>query len=115
METAVQLAIFAIEEAIKEEPAIAAALKDIFTKADPTAADWAALRARIAAKDYADYVPDSALSAAPAPAPAAAPALTVLDASVTAPVAPAAPVVQLAPEPAPAVPVFTGQVADPHA
>ena len=58
---AIALALFIVEEAIKMEPAIAAALKDIFTRPDPTAEDWAMLRARIVAKDYADYVPDSAL------------------------------------------------------
>ena len=39
-----------VETAINQEPAIAAALKDIFSKADPTPADWAAVRAAVLAE-----------------------------------------------------------------
>lgn len=86
----VQLGLFVIEEAIKYEPAIAAAIRDLFTKTDPTPADWAALRAKVG-KGYRDYVPATALPADTTIPPAAAPELTV----------PAA--------------VFTGQTVDPHA
>ena len=96
----VQLGLFVIEEAIKYEPAIAAAIRDLFTKADPTPADWQALRAKVAGKGYRDYVPTTALPADTAATPAAAPVLTVVDVPAAAP-APAA--------------VFTGQVTDPHA
>lgn len=85
-----QLALFAIEEGIKLEPGIAAAISSMFAKGDPTPADWAALRAKVAAKNYSDYVPASALVTAPAVAP-----------------------VPVAAAPAPQV--FTGQAADPHA
>jgi hypothetical protein len=89
-----QLALFAIEEGIKLEPGIAAAIRSMFAQGDPTPADWNALRAKVAAKKYSDYVPASALT-------------------------PATPVtiVQLptAPATAPAPQLFTGQAADPHA
>ena len=88
------LLFFILEEAIKEEPAIAADLQSIFSKASPTAADWAALRAKVTAKGYGDYVPDSALP----PDGTAAPAVAI------APPA-AAP---------PPVAIYTGQATDPH-
>lgn len=82
------LLFFILEEAIKEEPAIAADLQSIFSKANPTAADWAALRATVTAKGYGDYVPDSALPPDGTAAPAIAP---------------------------PPVAIYTGQATDPHA
>jgi hypothetical protein len=97
---ALSLVFFILEEAIKEEPAIAAALKDLFSKADPTPADWAALRLKVASKSYEDYVPESALTLPLPPA--------VAQESVMAALTPAA-------APAPAAQVFTGQATDPHA
>ena len=38
-----------IQEAIKEEPAIEAALREVFSKTDPTDADWTAARAVVTA------------------------------------------------------------------
>ena len=99
-----QLAFFAIEEGIKLEPGIADAIRSMFAQGDPTPADWAALRAKVASKSYKDYVPSTALVDATAPAAAPAPASTA--GTVTAP--PAA-------TPAPAPQVFTGQATDPHA
>jgi hypothetical protein len=58
---ATSLALFIIEEAIKEEPAIAAAIQNLLEKPDPGPEDWAELRARVLTKSYADYVPQSAL------------------------------------------------------
>lgn len=55
------LIISLVEEAIKVEPQIQDALTKLFSKSDPTAADWAALRASISAKSYADFVPSSDL------------------------------------------------------
>lgn len=46
-----------IEQAIADEPQIAAAIKTIFAKADPSPADWQAVRAAVLAKTYKDYVP----------------------------------------------------------
>jgi hypothetical protein len=88
---ALSIALFIVQEAIKDAPGLIAALKAIFTTADPTAADWDALRAKVLAKSYADYVPDSALTAAP---------LQVAAPSATPTAAPQ---------------VFTGQAIDPHA
>jgi len=58
---AVSLGIFIIEEAIKESPAIYAELQRLFTKSDPTPADWAELRAKVAEKHYKDFVPATAI------------------------------------------------------
>jgi len=58
---AIQLGLFVIEEAIKQEPAIADAIRGLLNKNDPTPADWQALRDRVAAKSYRDYVPTTAL------------------------------------------------------
>lgn len=56
------LVVSLLEEAIKEEPAIVAEFQSIFSKPNPTPDDWAALRAKVLAKNYADYVPASALT-----------------------------------------------------
>ncbi|HEV2210869.1 MAG TPA: hypothetical protein VG167_19010 [Verrucomicrobiae bacterium] len=58
-----------VEEAITNFPTIAADIKGIFSKANPTPADWQTLRAQVLAKGYKDYVPASALPSAPPPAP----------------------------------------------
>src|ERR1700690_2995156 len=101
------LVFFILEEAIKEEPAIATALKNLFSKSDPTPDDWAALRAKVAAKSYEDYVPQSALTLPLPPA--------VAEAAVAEALKPAAaPAPTLTPG-APPVQVFTGQAVDPHA
>jgi hypothetical protein len=68
----VSIGIFALQQLITHEPEIASAIKELFSKADPTAEDWAALKAKIHAKSYRDYVP---LTALPLPAVAPAPAL----------------------------------------
>ena len=57
----ISLAFFAIEEAIKQEPAIAAELQSLFSKGNPTPADWAALRVKVLSKTYRDYVPGTAI------------------------------------------------------
>jgi hypothetical protein len=58
---ALSLAFFLVQEAIKNEPAIAAEIQTLFNKGIPTDDDWANLRARVASKSYRDFVPDSAL------------------------------------------------------
>jgi hypothetical protein len=58
---AIALIISLVEEAVKEEPAIQADIVNIFTKSNPTPADWEALRAKVLAKGYGDYVPASQL------------------------------------------------------
>jgi hypothetical protein len=58
---AINMGLFVIEEAIKEAPALYAEIKSIFTKGDPTPDDWTALRAKVSAKSYGDYVPQSAI------------------------------------------------------
>jgi hypothetical protein len=50
-----------VEEAIKQEPAIVAEFQNIFSKPNPTPEDWQALRVKVLAKSYGDYVPDSAI------------------------------------------------------
>jgi hypothetical protein len=50
-----------VETAVTDAPAAYADFKEIFSNPNPTPADWAALRAKVLAKSYADYVPQSAL------------------------------------------------------
>ncbi len=95
-----------VEEAIAVTPGVIDDLKLIFNNPDPTPADWEALRAKVLAKSYADYVPASALpsiaavrAAAPAPANVVAlstpvpppPGATPLASATPAPAAAAAP------------------------
>lgn len=71
-----QLALVALQEAIKYAPAIADACRELFTKAEPTQEDWDKLRADVAAASYESLVPNSQLPAEAAPAapvPAVAP------------------------------------------
>ena len=58
---AIALIIQLVEEAIKITPAAYADFQTIFSNPNPTPADWAALRAKVLAKDYAAYVPASDL------------------------------------------------------
>lgn len=69
-----------VEEAIKDAPGVIADLRAIFSKDNPTPTDWQALRIKVLSQSYADFVPASALVAAPpasaapaAPEPAASP------------------------------------------
>ena len=103
---ALSLALLLIEEGIKEEPALAAELRNLFSAGDPTPADWAGLRIRVACKAYHDYVPQSALPVAVPPVvlPVQAPAAAPTPASTPAPQTTSTPVA-----------VFTGQATDPHA
>lgn len=48
----ITLVISLVEELIKEEPAIAADIQSIFSSGNPTAEQWATLRASIAAGKY---------------------------------------------------------------
>jgi hypothetical protein len=59
----IALVISLVEEAIKDTPALVEDLKAIFSNPNPSPADWEALRAKVLAKSYADYVPASALPA----------------------------------------------------
>ncbi len=55
-------AIFtAVEELIKLSPGLIVDLQAIFSKPDPTAADWQALKDKVNAKSYWDYVKTSDL------------------------------------------------------
>ena len=65
----ISLIISLVEQAITEAPAVYADLQAIFSNPAPTAADWEALRAKVLAKTYADYVPASALATGGAAAP----------------------------------------------
>ena len=55
------LIVSLIEEAVKVAPGVAEDLRLIFENPSPVPADWEALRAKVLAKSYADYVPASAL------------------------------------------------------
>jgi len=56
-----QLVIFGIEEAIQQTPALVADLQAIFANGAPTAADFAALREKVASESYKQFVPGSQL------------------------------------------------------
>lgn len=57
---AFSLAVFVLQEAIQNEPAIAADIQELLGKGTPTRADWEALRSKWG-KSYRDYVPGSDL------------------------------------------------------
>jgi hypothetical protein len=59
------LAVFLVEELIKATPALAAEFQTLFASGTPTAADFAALRAKIAGESYAALVPASELPPEP--------------------------------------------------
>jgi hypothetical protein len=58
---ALALIVSLVEEIVKVAPGAYADFKEIFSKANPTPADWEALRAKVLAKGYGDYVPASDL------------------------------------------------------
>lgn len=105
--TLANLGLFALQEAIKLEPAIAAELQKLFAKGDPTEQDWADLRASITAKSYRDYVPATAI---PAGDTAAAPVSAPTGATATPAAAPALALPAAAAPPA-ATPVAVLEVA----
>ena len=53
--------ITTVEELIKISPGLLVEFQAIFAKPDPTAEDWAALKAKVNAKSYWDYTPASDL------------------------------------------------------
>ena len=55
----IALIISLVEEAIKIEPAIAAELKAIFSKTDPTPADWLALKSKVLGQTFESLAPDA--------------------------------------------------------
>jgi len=58
-----QLVLFGIEEVIQQAPALAADLQKIFANGTPTAADFAALRAKVASESYRQFVTGTGLGA----------------------------------------------------
>lgn len=56
-----QLAVFGLEQLITQAPKLYADIAALFSKGQPTADDWQALRDKIGAKGYFDYVPQSDL------------------------------------------------------
>jgi hypothetical protein len=58
-----QLVLFGIEEVIQQAPALAADLQKIFANGTPTAADFAALRAKVASESYQQFVTGTVLGA----------------------------------------------------
>jgi hypothetical protein len=57
----INLAIFGVEEAIKLAPGLATEFQTLFSSGNPTPADFAALRSKIAAESYELFVPSSVL------------------------------------------------------
>jgi hypothetical protein len=61
------MALSVLEKIVSMFPGIAVDLKAIFNNPSPTPADWQAIKAKVKAKSYADYVPASALDKQDAP------------------------------------------------
>ena len=57
----IALIVALVEEAAKVAPQLVTDLQGIFAKPNPTPEDWLALRAKVLAKGYSDYVPQSDL------------------------------------------------------
>jgi hypothetical protein len=55
------LVVSLVEQAMAEAPAFSADLQSLFANGTPTAADFAALRAKIAGETYGQFVPASQL------------------------------------------------------
>ena len=51
-----------IEQLITEAPAVYAEFQVIFSKPNPTPADWAALKAKVASESFQSLAPDAPLS-----------------------------------------------------
>ena len=60
-QAALQLAIFAIEEAIKLEPILALEFGQLFSNGMPTPEEFAAFRKKVAGESYFAFVPASAI------------------------------------------------------
>jgi hypothetical protein len=58
---AISLALFLVEEGIKQSPAIYAEIRKLCTKESPTPDDWAELRAKVTVHGYRDFVPMTAI------------------------------------------------------
>lgn len=86
----IALTLEMLEAAIQAEPALQSAIVAVFSKPDPTPADWDALRVKVVSKNYRDYVPATALPVSEAPPavsgtdviPEAAPETTVAAATL---------------------------------
>ena len=72
------LLISLVEELIKIEPALAAAISALLAKTDPTPADWQALRAKVLGESFESLAPNAAANL---PTTQVKPAVTVLAAS----------------------------------
>jgi plasmid maintenance system antidote protein VapI len=59
--TTIALIIGLLEEAIKVSPAIAAELKTIFAKPDPTPQDWLNLKSKVLGQSFESLAPDAVL------------------------------------------------------
>lgn len=60
-EEAVALALFVLQEAIKQAPGLVNEFQGLFNGNPPTDEEWTALRTKILSKSYKDYVPTTAL------------------------------------------------------
>ena len=58
----ITLVISLVEEAIKAYPTLSADLSSIFSKPNPTPADWLALREKVLAMKFEEIAPDAKLN-----------------------------------------------------
>lgn len=57
----ISLILFGVQELVKRAPALATEFQALFASGNPTAEQWDALRARVAAKSYEELVPNTFL------------------------------------------------------
>lgn len=55
------LVVGLVEEAIKDTPELVVEFKKIFGTTDPVSADWNALKVKVLAESYEQYVPNTAI------------------------------------------------------
>lgn len=55
------LVIALVEEAVKDTPALITEFQTIFSVANPSPADWTALRTKVASESYEQYVPGTSI------------------------------------------------------
>lgn len=102
-----------IQEAITLEPQIAAELSAIFALGNPSPADWEALRAKVLAKSYTDYVPATMLPPSAVPILAAIASLGPVETAPISQTSASTPAPALAPQPPIAPPAPQPAVAKP--
>lgn len=67
MEAIIPIILFALQQAVKHVPPLAAEIVALLSKKDVTTADWVSLQAKYGGKSYEDMVPATGLKPTPGP------------------------------------------------